>query len=137
MTILIILFYKKPFLSKFYTLGFTALFIIYTTELLRSESRSVTSALAALVFLILTVASIYAILRKDKIININLGKYFVSRRNKIATDEEISFFITTSCCEEYKKEFENYLNGLNRKPLIKECLIKLLELNNRNMRIDA
>lgn len=37
----------------------------------------------------------------------------------------------------FKPKFESYLKSLNRRPLIKECMMKCMELSKQSMGMDA
>lgn len=64
-------------------------------------------------------------------------EYFVANQEEVATDIEIDFFMREAEDGGFKNQLESYLNNLNRKPLIKECMIKCMELSKNNMDMDA
>lgn len=61
----------------------------------------------------------------------------MENQDKTATDKEIDFFLRESENSGFKPQFESYLNSLDRKPLIKECMIKCMELSKINVGMDA
>ncbi|WP_435322287.1 hypothetical protein [Klebsiella sp. HN106] len=134
---LMVFFYKNPLLSKLITVFFTALFFIKTVDFAKSDFNDLVSGLAALFYFIMMTIAFYAVINRNSIISFNLMEYFVENQDKIATDEEIIFFLREAENSGFRPQFESYLNSLDRKPLIKECMVKCLELSKINVGMDA
>ncbi|QRC83515.1 hypothetical protein IFY68_05558 (plasmid) [Klebsiella pneumoniae] len=81
--------------------------------------------------------NLYVIINKESIIAFNLMEYFVEHQDEVAADEEIEFFLREAESSGFKPKFESYLKSLNRRPLIKECMMKCMELSKQSMGMDA
>ncbi|MBQ0600859.1 hypothetical protein J7S78_13760 [Klebsiella oxytoca] len=132
-----VFFYKNPVFSKLITIFFTALFFIKSVGFAKSDFNDLVSGLAALFYFIMMTITLYAVINRNSIISFNIMEYFVENQDKTATDKEIDFFLRESENSGFKPQFESYLNSLDRKPLIKECMIKCMELSKINVGMDA
>ncbi|HCL5581131.1 TPA: hypothetical protein N2N40_002559 [Citrobacter freundii] len=134
---LITFFYKHPLLSKLITIFSTALFFIESVCYAKSDFKDLASGFAAILYFAIMTINLYVIINKESIIAFNLMEYFVKHQDEVAADEEIEFFLREAKNSGFKPQFESYLNSLNRKPLIKECMMKCMELSKQSVGMDA
>lgn len=134
---LIVFFYKRPLLNKLIIIFSTAFFFIESVDFAKSGFKDLASGFAAFVYFTAMTISLYYIINRESIIAFNLMEYFVKHQDEVAEDEEIEFFLREAENSGFKQQFENYLNSLNRKPLIKECMMKCMELSKKSVGMDA
>ncbi|EIZ1085910.1 hypothetical protein MPI44_004458 [Klebsiella oxytoca] len=134
---LIVFFYKRPLLSKLITIFSTVFFVIECVYYAKSGFKDLASGFAAFLYFTVMTITLYAIINRDSIIAFNLMEYFVKHQDEVAADEEIEFFLREAENSGFKPQFESYLNSLNRKPLIKECMMKCMELSKQSVGMDA
>lgn len=134
---LITFFYKHPLLSKLITIFSTVLFFIESVCYAKSDFKDLASGLSALLYLTIMTINLYVIINKESIIAFHLMEYFVEHQDEVAADEEIEFFLREAESNGFKPKFESYLKSLNRRPLIKECMKKCMELSKQSMGMDA
>lgn len=119
---------RNPVISKIITVVFTVLFIITGVGFANSDFKDIESGVSALFYLVLTTIFLYTMINKSKILSFNLTDYFVENQNREITDDELKFFYREAEFADFKLELERYIESLGRKALIKECIIKCLEL---------
>lgn len=120
---------KRPVLSKLLAVMFTVLFFIQITDFANSKFRDFISGFAALSYFLAMTITVVSVVKKHEIIFFKLTSYFVENQEQTATDQEIDFFLLEAEKEGFKSDLEDYINSLNRKPLIKECMVKCMELS--------
>nr|WP_282562045.1 hypothetical protein [Providencia rettgeri] len=125
---MLVLAYKYPIATKLIAILFTTLFIISSVKFIESGFNSLMDGVLTILLAIAMIKSLLFALDKTTIANHHLTHYFIENQDAIASDEEIAFFLREAEAEGFKTELMDYINKLGRKPLIKECLSKCLDL---------
>lgn len=134
---IVILFYKHPRLSSGVTFVSIGVFLISGVHSFNSDFNNSTSIYICLLSLISSALLIYVMSIKKSIVFTGLHDYFNKNRDCVASEVEINFFIRESHAAGFGEEFESYLSVLGRKPLIRECMNKALELKKIKSPMDA
>lgn len=129
--------YKHRLVFNLFTLLSTVLLIVNIIDFYKSGYTDSTSGILSATYLLVTVAMLFLIINRDSFRSYIIMKYFVNNQENEVSDEELSFFYQEAEKEGFRHELDVYLKSLNRKPLIKECMIKCLELSKNKEDLSA